>query len=266
MSKNLIACLVFSLSLISVANCAQRRGNPDADQASETERTIKGEVLVTNRLDIDFSKHLITFIELGADRCIPCKAMQPIMKEIAADLRRPGPGRLLRRLEGPRAGPKIRDPTYPDPGLHRPKGQRGFPPRRAFPQGRDPRPPEEARGPLSRKRYGTPFRRCAALLQHNPWLAVVAVFFGGITTALNPCVLAMVPLLMSVVAGNRETTTVRRSLVFSLFFVLGLAVTFTALGLISALMGRMFGDVGRLLEVRGGRGLPAHGASPAGRS
>jgi thioredoxin 1 len=61
----------------------QRRGNPDADQAGETERTIKGEVLVTNRLDIDFSKHLITFIELGADRCIPCKAMQPIMKEIA---------------------------------------------------------------------------------------------------------------------------------------------------------------------------------------
>jgi len=83
MSKNLIACLVFSLSLISVANCVQRRGNPDADQAGETERTIKGEVLVTNRLDIDFSKYLITFIELGADRCIPCKAMQPIMKEIA---------------------------------------------------------------------------------------------------------------------------------------------------------------------------------------
>jgi thioredoxin 1 len=42
-----------------------------------------GKVLVTNRLDIDFSKHLITFIELGADRCIPCKQMQPIMKEIA---------------------------------------------------------------------------------------------------------------------------------------------------------------------------------------
>jgi thioredoxin 1 len=85
MPKNLIACLVFSLSLISVANCVQRPGNPDADQASETERTIKGEVLVTNRLDIDFSKHLITFIELGADKCIPCRQMQPIMKEIAAE-------------------------------------------------------------------------------------------------------------------------------------------------------------------------------------
>ena len=68
------------------------------------------------------------------------------------------------------------------------------------------------------------FGDISALLQHSPWLAVFAVFLGGVTTALNPCVLAMVPLLMSVVAGNKETTTVRRSLVFSLLFVLGLAV------------------------------------------
>ncbi|HOW85737.1 MAG TPA: cytochrome c biogenesis protein CcdA [Candidatus Aminicenantes bacterium] len=88
------------------------------------------------------------------------------------------------------------------------------------------------------------FGDISALLQSNPWLAIAAVFLGGVTTALNPCVLAMVPLLMGVVAGSRETTTLRRSLVFSLFFVLGLAVTFTALGLISALMGRMFGNVG----------------------
>ena len=80
------------------------------------------------------------------------------------------------------------------------------------------------------------FGDIAALLQHSPWLAIVAVFLGGVTTALNPCVLAMIPLLMGVVAGNKETTTLKRSLVFSLFFVLGLAVTFTALGLISALL------------------------------
>ena len=49
------------------------------------ETAADGVVLVTNNLNLDFSKHLITFIELGADRCIPCKAMQPIMKEIAAE-------------------------------------------------------------------------------------------------------------------------------------------------------------------------------------
>jgi cytochrome c biogenesis protein CcdA len=81
------------------------------------------------------------------------------------------------------------------------------------------------------------------LIQHNPWLAVLAVFVGGMTTASNPCVLAMIPLLMSVVAGT-ETASLKKSLGFSALFVLGLSVTFSILGLISALMGRMLGDVG----------------------
>src|SRR4030042_2824392 len=89
------------------------------------------------------------------------------------------------------------------------------------------------------------FGDISALLQHSPWLAIVAVFLGGVTPALNPRVLAMIPLLMGVVAGNKETTTLKRSLVFSLFFVLGLAITFTVLGLISALMGRMLGNIGQ---------------------
>jgi len=55
-----------------------------ADQSKPLIWAVKGEVLVTNRLDVDFSKYQVTFLELGADRCIPCKKMQPIMKEIAA--------------------------------------------------------------------------------------------------------------------------------------------------------------------------------------
>lgn len=57
---------------------------PVSPDAAKTQSAADGTVLVTDNLDIDFSKHLITFIELGADKCIPCKAMQPIMKEIAA--------------------------------------------------------------------------------------------------------------------------------------------------------------------------------------
>lgn len=45
----------------------------------------EGSVLVTTDLNLDFSKHKVTFIELGADRCIPCKAMQPLMREIAKE-------------------------------------------------------------------------------------------------------------------------------------------------------------------------------------
>ncbi|MCK7534237.1 MAG: cytochrome c biogenesis protein CcdA [Marinilabiliales bacterium] len=90
----------------------------------------------------------------------------------------------------------------------------------------------------------TLFGDVALLLQNNPWLAVPAVFLGGIMTASNPCVLAMIPLMIGLVAGRSETGGFKKTFLFSLFFVLGLAVTFTALGLISALLGRMFGDVG----------------------
>jgi thioredoxin 1 len=55
-------------------------GDPTSQTAGE-----EGSVLVTNSLDLDFSKHKVTFIELGADRCVPCKAMQPIMSEIARE-------------------------------------------------------------------------------------------------------------------------------------------------------------------------------------
>jgi thiol-disulfide isomerase/thioredoxin len=58
--------------------------NAASGQAQPPLWAVKGEVLITNRLDIDFSKYQVTFLELGADRCIPCKKMQPIMKEIAA--------------------------------------------------------------------------------------------------------------------------------------------------------------------------------------
>ena len=73
----------------------------------------------------------------------------------------------------------------------------------------------------------------------NPWLALVAVFLGGIITASNPCVLAMIPLMMSFVAGRKnEKASIGRASLYSLVFILGLAVTFTALGMAAALAGK----------------------------
>jgi len=82
---------IFPLTLLCVLSAAcgpGSEGNLAAQTAQVTKATAaEGAVLVTNDLNLDFSKHLITFIELGADRCIPCKAMQPIMMEIAAEYR-----------------------------------------------------------------------------------------------------------------------------------------------------------------------------------
>lgn len=81
-------------------------------------------------------------------------------------------------------------------------------------------------------------------IQTNPWLAVAAVFLGGLLTAASPCVLAMIPLMMGFVAAREgEKTGPLRSFLLSLVFVLGLALTFTALGMLAALAGHMYGDI-----------------------
>ncbi len=83
-----------------------------------------------------------------------------------------------------------------------------------------------------------------AYVHTNPWLAVVAVFVGGLLTASNPCVLAMIPLMMAFVAGREQAHSgVLRSLGYALVFVVGLSITFTALGMTAALAGKLYGDV-----------------------
>jgi cytochrome c biogenesis protein CcdA len=82
------------------------------------------------------------------------------------------------------------------------------------------------------------------LVHSNPWLAFVAVFIGGALTAANPCVLAMIPLMIGFVGGSDGIRGWRTSLGFSLIFVLGLAVTFTLMGTIAVMVGKLFGDVG----------------------
>jgi cytochrome c biogenesis protein CcdA len=83
-----------------------------------------------------------------------------------------------------------------------------------------------------------------SMILGEPWLAPLAVFFGGALTASNPCVLAMIPLMMAFVGAYRETNGPKKAFVFSLLFILGLTITFTILGFIAGLMGKLLGDVG----------------------
>ena len=84
----------------------------------------------------------------------------------------------------------------------------------------------------------------AQLVQTNPWLAPFAVFLGGVLTASNPCVLAMIPLMIGYVSGSKEIHNWKSGLIHSFFFIIGLSITFTFLGVFAALAGRLLGDVG----------------------
>ncbi len=68
----------------------------------------------------------------------------------------------------------------------------------------------------------------AQVVQSNPWLAPAAAFVGGLLTAANPCVLAMVPLMVGYVAGQ-ESRSVGRSFLLSLVFTIGLTMMFAVL-------------------------------------
>lgn len=66
------------------------------------------------------------------------------------------------------------------------------------------------------------------VVQSNPWLAPLAALLGGLLTAANPCVLAMVPLMVGYVAGQ-ESRGVGRSFLLSLTFSIGLTIMFAIL-------------------------------------
>jgi cytochrome c biogenesis protein CcdA len=85
----------------------------------------------------------------------------------------------------------------------------------------------------------------AAVIAHSPAWAPLAAFLGGALTALNPCVLAMVPLMVGFSAGlvgrGASERPWRRTLGFSLLFVGGfaleLALLFTVFSGATAILG-----------------------------
>lgn len=79
----LILLIVLIWLLIRSCHAPRGKGRPDAVTAPAVEG--EGRVLVTFDLNLEFSKHKVTFIEIGAERCIPCREMQPIMRDIAAE-------------------------------------------------------------------------------------------------------------------------------------------------------------------------------------
>ncbi len=122
---------------------------PASTDAAKAQSVAEGTVLVTDNLDIDFSKHLITFIELGADKCIPCKAMQPIMKEIAAEYKGQVQVIFYDVWKNPEPGRKYGIQLIPTQVFIDKNGQGDLPPYRVVPQAGAGRVPEEERRALS---------------------------------------------------------------------------------------------------------------------
>jgi len=81
------------------------------------------------------------------------------------------------------------------------------------------------------------------LIVDSPLLAYIAVFFGGVLSSANPCVIITIPLVIGYVGGYAGDSR-PRAFLYTAVFILGLSTTFTFLGLIAGLLGTLFGDVG----------------------
>jgi cytochrome c-type biogenesis protein len=82
-----------------------------------------------------------------------------------------------------------------------------------------------------------------AVVGQRSILALALIFIGGLVTSISPCILSMVPLLVSYIGGYGEGPR-SRGFLLSLSFVGGLALTFAILGFIAAYFGRIFGQIG----------------------
>lgn len=80
----------------------------------------------------------------------------------------------------------------------------------------------------------------SALIQSSAWLAPLLALLAGVLTSFTPCSLSSIPLVIGFVSGTGQRDT-KRAFRLSLTFAAGAAVTFTALGVIASLAGRLMG-------------------------
>ncbi|MFH1044489.1 MAG: protein-disulfide reductase DsbD [Pseudomonadota bacterium] len=71
------------------------------------------------------------------------------------------------------------------------------------------------------------------------WLIVVAFFGAGILLTFTPCVLPMIPILSGIIVGEGRNATRARAFILSAAYVLGMSVTYTAIGIGAALSGSL---------------------------
>ena len=88
------------------------------------------------------------------------------------------------------------------------------------------------------------FTNLTIALSGNFSLALMAAFgWGVLSILLSPCHLSSIPLVIGYISSQGQIK-VKRSFYLALTFAMGILITIAAIGLITASMGRLMGDVG----------------------
>jgi thiol:disulfide interchange protein DsbD len=78
----------------------------------------------------------------------------------------------------------------------------------------------------------------ATLASGNTWI-IIATFLGfGLLLAFTPCVFPMIPILSGIIAGQGEDITAKKAFLLSVVYVLAMALTYTAAGVLAGMFGQ----------------------------
>ena len=81
--------------------------------------------------------------------------------------------------------------------------------------------------------------------------AVFVVFAAGLLTSFTPCVYPMIPVTVTYI-GTAASGSRRRAVSLSIMYALGLALLYSALGIIAALVGQTFGNISQNIWINAG--------------
>ena len=89
------------------------------------------------------------------------------------------------------------------------------------------------------------FSSLSSAVEGAPLVALSAAFIWGVLSIiLSPCHLGSLPLIVGFISGQGLLTT-RRAFTLALLFAAGILATIGLIGVVTAALGRMMGDVGR---------------------
>jgi thiol:disulfide interchange protein DsbD len=75
-------------------------------------------------------------------------------------------------------------------------------------------------------------------------LMIPVAYFSGLLVSLTPCVYPLIPVTISFI-GGQKTSSRWRAFFISVVYVLGISVTYSVLGVIASLTGKIFGIFSR---------------------
>ena len=79
-------------------------------------------------------------------------------------------------------------------------------------------------------------------------LILALCFLGGVVASLSPCGIGMLPIVVSYIGSSSEKRT-SKNLLQIVFFILGMSICLTAIGLVCALTGQIFDATNRVYFV-----------------